>query len=213
MPHKLKYTDDQLLGKARDFYRKNKRVPRQSDYPGGLLTTIKKRIGNWDTYINRAIGKHAAYRYWEESDLLIVAQEFWNQHNRFPGAEEDMVDGRSIRKVVLMYFASANDWLEKAIGTSPRITILTAIKELTPPGCEEATPAEILTQIRKTMTFPTNLLSFNSRQLCEDGYIIGGKYDRTRWWRLTPVGRTFLNSFVATHRSASAEGDKHAQHK
>jgi hypothetical protein len=195
MPHKLKYTDEQLLDKARQFYKKNNRVPGMNDFPGGLSRTIIKRIGDWTTYLNRAIGKNPAYKFWQKDDLIKFAREFWHNNKRFPINNEIAFEGRNIRNIILNRFSSVNEWLEESIGTSPRIEILRAIDELTPPGCDEATPREILAYIRKRMMFPTNLLGFNSANLSESGYITGGRLDRTSWWKLTPKGREFLKGF------------------
>jgi hypothetical protein len=149
------------------------------------------------------------YHNWKPDELMLLARAFWNKHHRFPIANELTEDGRDIGEILKRNWGSTNEYFESSLGTSPRVEILRAIDQLTPPGCDVATPAEILTEIQKKMSFPKNLCSMNMRFLSADGFITGGQYDRTRWWKLTPAGKSFLNSFVGTHGRASASNGGH----
>ncbi|MGD0591069.1 MAG: hypothetical protein ABSA44_09760 [Bacteroidota bacterium] len=198
MPHKLKYTDQQMLDRACVFYKKNNKPPRIADFNPGFAVTAAKRFGSWNNYIDAALKMRANYHNWKPEELTFLVRTFWEKNHRFPVQNELTEDGRDIDKILIKHFGSINKYFESAIGTSPRVEILRAIKELTPPGCHVATPAEILAQIRKKIPFPTNLCSFNMRTLSVDGYVMSGKYDRTRWHKLTPKGREFLKSFEAS---------------
>jgi hypothetical protein len=195
MPHKLKYTNQQLIKEAQTIYQRFNRVPRLTDFPPGKRAKIYIRFGTWRMFLLQAIGKEPVLKYWSKEDLVKFAREFYSRHHRFPLNEETVYEGRNIRNNILHRFHSANEWLEESIGTSPRVEILRAIAELTPPGCETATPREILAHIRTKMDFPTNLMSFNTAGLSEATYITGGRLDRTSWWKMTNAGRKFLKGF------------------
>lgn len=195
MPHKLKYTNQQLVKQAQDIFRKHRRVPRLTDFPPGKRAKIYIRFGTWRKFLVQAIGKEPVIKYWNKEDLVIFAREFYSKHRRFPLNEETVYEGRNFKHIIIDRFGSTSQWLEESIGTSPRVEILRAIAELTPPGCETATPREILAHIRTKMDFPTNLMSFNTAGLSEATYITGGRLDRTSWWKLTNAGRKFLKGF------------------
>jgi hypothetical protein len=195
MPRHLKYTDNRLLDMARQFKKEHGCAPRLLEFPSGLQTTIKRRFKSWENYLQKSIGASCAWHAWSDRELLEFGKTFCRDHRRFPLNADLIVNGKNVRNMIVNKFGSANEWLEKAIGTSPRIEILRAIDALTPPGCDQATPREILIEIRKKMEFPTNLLGFNTGILGEDGFILGGRGDRISWWKLTPKGRELLKQF------------------
>jgi hypothetical protein len=197
--HKLKYTNARLLELAQEHFAKHKRPPTIKDFGAGLSTTIRKRFKTWENYIQTALKLPANSHHWTREELLESARFFWLQSCRFPTGFDLASDRRDLTRTISKLFGSTNTFLEEAIGDSPRIQILEAIRALTPPGCEQATPLEIRSHLTKTMTktmtLPTNLLSMNCRQLNDDGYITGGKFDRTNWWKLTPRGIEFLETY------------------
>lgn len=190
----LKYTNEDLLEIARRHYKKHARPPRLHDLGAGISTTIKKRFGSWGNYIQSSLKMVPNSHHWTREELLTFVRDFWSQNRRYPLADEMRVSGRDVSSAVRNFFGSTNDFFEEAIYRSPRTEILRAILELTPPGCSEATPREILSQIRVKVPFPANLMSYNVRALTAEGYITGGIYDRTRWWRLTDKGRAFAKA-------------------
>jgi len=199
MPHKLKYTNDDLIRWARDYLNKYGRVPKVKDARGGFARTVIKRFGSWNIYIRTALDKPANHHEWTREELITLLRDFWKKNNRFPIKDEIVEDGRDIYGIIVKYFGSVNSYFEEAIGTSPRVEILRALKQLTPPGCDAASPSEIIAQIRKIIPMPQNLYAFNMRSLAEEGYAVGGKYDRTRWWKLTTKGLEFLKRYEASN--------------
>ena len=168
--------------------------------------TVKKRFGSWSAYIDAALKMRSNYHIWKPEELTLLVCAFWNKHHRFPAYTELAEDGRDIHAIIAKQFGSMNKYFESALGTSPRVEVLRAIQELTPPGCDVATPSEIIAQIRKKMIFPTNLCRITIRFLASDGYIVSGKYDRTRWHKLTPSGKTFLNKFLPLNKGETKRG-------
>jgi hypothetical protein len=196
--HKLKYTNARLLELAQEHFQKHNRPPTIKDFGAGLSTTIRKRFKTWENYIQTALKLPANSHHWTREELLERAKHFWAAHHTYPTGFDLALDRRDLTRTISKLFGSTNAFLEEAVEDSPRIRILEAIRALTPPGCEQATPLEIRSHLEKTMTktmtLPTNLLSMNCRQLNDDGYITGGKFDRTNWWKLTPKGIEFLKA-------------------
>ncbi len=178
------------------MHKQKSRPPRTTDFPSGFVVTVRKRFGSWDAYVGRAIGNEGEaqrYKFWENDEqVLSLLKTFYADNKRFPILDDLQALKRGLSSIILRKFGSINAALERAVGTSPRILILRAIEELTPPGCDRASSTEILALIRTTMPFPTNLLSFNSRQMAEDGLIVNGEFSRTHYSYLTAKGRTFL---------------------
>jgi hypothetical protein len=205
MPHKLKYTNEKMIELAQEFFQKNNVPPRQADFKPGYVVTVVKRFKSWGNYIDKALHLPANYRNWKREELQEILRKFWEKNKRFPPDGELMEDGRDVSAIIKRFWGTKNKYFEATIGTSPRIEVLRAILELTPPGCDQATPAEINALLQNKMSFSKQLYAYTIRELSADGFITGGKYDRTGWWKLTPAGKSFLISFVeGTHSSASA---------
>jgi len=212
--YKLHYTNDDLLSRAREFYKKNGKPPRIADFNPGFAVTAKKRFGSWNDYVKTALNVRPNYHHWKREELILLAQKFWKKHHRFPADTELVEDGRDIHDIIVYQFGSMSQYFEKSIGTSLRVEILRAILELTTGRCNEATPAEILAQIRKKVPCTINSCSMTTRFLSDAGYIINGKYDRSVWHKLTPKGKTFLQSFSVGAQKvmpASSDGGKHGK--
>ena len=201
----LKYTNNDLMRKAREHFSQTGRVPRLKDFSAGLTTTIRRRFGSWENYVQSALEVPANSHHWTEDELIHVAREFWSSRRRYPSTTEICASGRGLHKWVLKYFGSMNEFLEKAIGRSPRSEILSALRDLTPPGCNEATPQEIIALIRQKMEFPINLYSMTMRTLSEQGFVNGGQFDRVTWWRLTPRGEELLAKLAPRARLVSSQ--------
>lgn len=195
MPHKLKYTNEDLLNRAREFYNKNKVPPRIHDFKAGFTVTVRKRFGNWNNFIASALNMRANYHNWMPEEIQDLLRCFWEKNKRFPNGTELTEDHRDIGDTIVRLWGTSNDFFESTIGISPRIEILRAIQGLTTNGCETATPAEIIEVIRRKIQFQTNLCSMNMRFLSSQGLVVGGRYDRTGWWKLTPKGKSFLIAF------------------
>jgi hypothetical protein len=181
---------------ARDKQTELGRTPKIKDYPSGLGLTITRRFGSFDQYLQKALGKKCRLHHWTRDEMLASAKKFYSVNHRFPKNTEIREEDRSIFEAVHREFGSTNAWLEISIGTSPRIVILKIISELTPVGCDEATPAEIAREVQTQYPdMHINMVNQNIQHLRSDGFVVGGRYDRTRWWKLTNAGREFLRRF------------------
>lgn len=190
------FTKDHVKHLAKDFHAKHNRVPLSTELGTGVRKRVYEYWKSWGAFLMEAIGKDAVQHAWSDEELLKWLRDLYERQERFPTHTDIDNESSSVAKLLYIRFGDLHTAFERAIGTSPRIEILKALKRLTPPGCDTASTQEIhlellVNQINTSKQVVANTLDYLKRS----GAVIGGRYSQTAWWRLEGKGRQMLSSY------------------
>jgi len=128
-------------------------------------------------------------------EVLLTLKTYYQKKKQFPGTRDlMMIKPALIDRIYLM--GGLNVALEEAIGTSPRVEILRAIDELTPPGCDYASTYEIKDLLGKRGIVVTiQAVGKNLRDLKSVLMIDSVTAGEDPIWCIRPQGRCFMREF------------------
>ncbi len=189
---------------VRAFYKKNKRVPKHEECGKYANTVLVNKYGSWDNAIRMLLGVQSLKTIWtkemldEEFRRVCAEKQRLPEMKDFTTAATNFID-RYYKKIYL-----AN---EAIFGDSVRLIILRALEKLTPPGCDNATTGEIVSELaRRGMNMNSFCAAWHLNASKLERFVENGRYDRTTWWKLTPAGKEFLKKFHPV-KSKNTRGD------
>lgn len=189
--HRKRVSDEQIARRLREAQDRLNRIPRATDFKSAMRMLMRNRFGSWGNGIKKLLDETPERHYWSDEELLSTLRELHARLGRFPEWNDVRAVKPSLTETIRTRFGGLNAALEKAIGTSPRVVLLAALRQLTPPGCDVATTQEIVAALNdKRMT--AQRASMHLCELRRNGLVQQGRYNIATWWRLTPAGREFL---------------------
>jgi hypothetical protein len=169
-----------------------------TDVPQYLRRIAEKEFESWDKAVMAATGKPSNHHAWTGGELLETLRSLYARLGRYPTRKEIEGERRGLFTKICKEYLSLNEALECAIGKSPRLEVLRALSELTPPGCDKATTSDVRAQLEMKGVILSNQMV--AQHLAESrihrDLVTSGKCDRTTWWKLTPKGKQWLQEKI-----------------
>jgi DNA-binding transcriptional ArsR family regulator len=171
-----------------------------------FIKRVRKHWSSWENGMTSVLGIQTDRHEWSDEEILQLLRDLRAKLDRFPRMT-DLEDVKKVlRRHVAARFGGLNNALEKALGDSPRLQILTALDELTPPSCELASTREIgaflalgAVLAREEMELSLQEVGLHLTEMLRLGLVSCTRYSETAAWRLTAKGRTFLKDKKRGH--------------
>lgn len=191
--HKKPYPTEKYLQRIKDFFDKNGRVPHSNECGQSTSKILAKRGITWQQAVERATGEKAQYTFKSDNDVANMLRAKKEDLQRLPHPDDLSRGERALIEKRYKNLTLAN---EAVFRDSQRVQVLFMLQKLTPPGCDNATTAEIVGEFAKKgkaiSVYAVRGLLFYS---CQENYVRTGRYDKLSWWALTRSGIDFLKQF------------------
>jgi len=179
------------------FYRSHNRVPTTSDVSATFIKRVRSHWGSWENGMKAVLQVKPGRHQWSDEEILQVLRDLRAKLNRFPKATDLENVKKSLRRHVTMRFGGLNNALEKGLHDSPRIQILKALRELTPPLCDSASTREIAALLQEKKTpLSTQEIGVHLDDARRAGYVDCKRYSETSAWWLTGLGKGLLEQWM-----------------
>ncbi|MBI2427510.1 MAG: hypothetical protein HYV29_01685 [Ignavibacteriales bacterium] len=191
--HKKPYPIERYLKRIKEFYDTHGRVPLSHECGQSTFRVLATRGIAWQQAVEKATGKKAHYTFKSDDDVANMLRAKREELHRLPHPDDL---SRGERALVEKRFKNLTVANETIFNDSERVRVLLMLNQLTPPGCDNATTAEIVGEFAKqgkqvSVYVVRGLLFYSFRE----NYVRTGRYDRLAWWSLTNEGKQFIKQF------------------
>ena len=196
-----KLTKEYLTHLIREFYGKQKRVPRSTEFPSNIRQEAAAQWGSWEAFISDVLDKKAERHFWTDGELLKWLRDLYDEVQRFPTATDVATRSETILQLLYERFSNLHKACERAIGTSVRAEVLLALDHLTPETCPNASTREIEEEVLKAgIKTAKSVVSNTLAYLKREQLVTGGRLSKTSWWSLTQKGRASVKEIRDAQR-------------
>jgi hypothetical protein len=184
--------------KVKMFYHLHEKVPGSNDLGEATLAMMLKKYGSWNDAMLSLLGQPAQRHMWDDDEIILLIRSLYQKNKRFPTWQEIREIKPSLSETIRTRFGGLDEAMEKAIGASPRVATLFALRDLTIGDVPEASVHEIIDVLSKSgIDLSTVALGIALGRAKQKGYVKGRILGQIMLWQLTDAGKIFLKTFDA----------------